>query len=357
MGLFLFVAAFATDQLVNFIINPHLHSSKYLPYHTRMTELYQHLQNYFEGLKATGEKPLLVVCGPTASGKTALSLKLAEDFNGEIISADSAQVYRKMDIGTDKVTVDERARIKHHLIDIRDPDQAFTMADFKREATRAIQEIHLKGKVPILCGGTGLYISSVVDNYDLPIAPPDPKIRKELEEIYAKGEGERENGGRDKLYQMLFEKDPASASKIHPNNVRYVMRAIETIEVTQKPLNRGKAKPMFNVFKMAVDWPREVLYERVNKRVDEQIEKGLLNELKTLLVEGYAEELQAFSALGYKEYFPYLRGEKPLNDCKEELKQNTRNFAKRQLTWFRKEQDIYWIPPEEFITLTHAPTI
>ncbi len=310
-----------------------------------MTDLTHHLKLFFKGIKETGEVPLLVVCGPTASGKTALSLKIAEDFNGEIISADSAQVYRKLDIGSDKVSVAERQRVKHHLIDIRNPDQPFTMADFKREATHAIQEILHKGKVPILCGGTGLYISSIVDNYDLPIAPPDPKIREELEREY-------EKGGKERLYQMLIELDPVSASKIHPNNVRYVARALEIVLVTKKPKTSEKGKRIYNVFKMAVDWPREVLYERVNKRVDIQIEKGLLNELKTLITEGYDEHLQAFSALGYKEYFPYLRGEKPLEECKEELKQNTRNFAKRQLTWFRKEEDIYWISPEEFTELT-----
>ena len=310
-----------------------------------MTDLYHHLTLFLQEVKKTGEKPLLVICGPTASGKTALSLRIAEDFNGEIISADSAQVYRKMDIGSDKVTVAERKKIKHHLIDVRDINQVFTMADFKREATHAIEEILHKGKVPIICGGTGLYISSVVENYDLPVAPPNQKIRDELEREFQKGGGEA-------LYDMLLNLDPVSASKIHPNNVRYVARALEIVLQTKKPIERGKAERLYNVFKMAVDWPREVLYDRVNKRADDQIQRGLLNELKTLLTEGYSENAQAFSALGYKEYFPYLRGEKSLEDCKEELQMNTRNFAKRQLTWFRKEEDIYWISPEEFYELT-----
>ncbi|MFA6023757.1 MAG: tRNA (adenosine(37)-N6)-dimethylallyltransferase MiaA [Candidatus Gracilibacteria bacterium] len=312
-----------------------------------MTDLYHHLTLFLRELKKTGEKPLVVICGPTASGKTALSLRIAEDFNGEIISADSAQVYKKMDIGTDKVTPVERQKIKHHLIDVRDINQPFTMADFKREATHAIGEILLKGKLPIICGGTGLYISSVVDNYDLPIAPPDLKIREELEKEYQKK-------GADGLYNMLLDLDPVSASKIHPNNVRFVARALEVVLQTKKPRAQEKAPRLYNVFKMAVDWPREVLYERINKRVDEQIEKGLLNELKTLLSEGYDPKSRAFAALGYKEYFPYLLGEKSLEDCKEELKMNTRNFAKRQLTWFRKEEDIYWISPEEFYEVTHA---
>lgn len=318
-----------------------------------MTDLYHHLTLFLQEVKKTGEKPLLVICGPTASGKTALSLKIAEDFNGEIISADSAQVYRKMDIGSDKVTVAERQKIKHHLVDVRDINQVFTMADFKREATHAIGEILHKGKVPIICGGTGLYISSVVDNYDLPVAPPNQKIRDELEAEFQKHGGEG-------LYDMLLNLDPVSASKIHPNNVRYVARALEIVLQTKKPIERGKAERLYNVFKMAVDWPREVLYERINKRADDQIQRGLLNELKTLLAEGYSENAQAFSALGYKEYFPYLRGEKSLEDCKEELQMNTRNFAKRQLTWFRKEEDIYWISPEEFYELTtkaHVPQV
>lgn len=310
-----------------------------------MTDLYHHLTLFLKEVKKTREKPLLVVCGPTASGKTALSLRLAEDFNGEIVSADSAQVYRKMDIGSEKVSVSDKKRITHHLIDIRDIDQPFTVADFKREATQAIQEILHRGKLPILCGGTGLYISSVVENYDLPLAPPNPKIREELEKEFKKVGGEG-------LYNMLLELDPVSASKIHPNNVRYVARALEIIMQTQKPLEPRKGKPLYNVFKIAVDWPREILYERIHRRVVEQIDRGLLNELKTLLTEGYSENTQAFSALGYKEYFPYLRGEKSLEDCKEELKKNTRNFAKRQLTWFRKEEDIFWITPEEFLELT-----
>lgn len=310
-----------------------------------MTDLYHHLTLFFRELKKNGEKPLLLVCGPTASGKTALSLKLAEDFNGEIISADSAQVYRKMDVGTDKVSVADRKRIKHHLIDVRDPDQSYTMADFKREATWAIKDIQRRGKLPILCGGTGLYINAVVDDYDLPAAPPNPEIREELQREY-------EQKGKDHLYQMLMELDPATASKIHPNNVRYVARALEIILQTKEPLQRSKGNSPYNVFKMAIQWDREILYERINQRVDEQIEEGLLNEIKTLLSEGYSENLQAMSALGYKEYFPYFHGEKTLEACKEQLKQNTRNFAKRQLTWFRKEEDIYWIEPKEYEQLT-----
>lgn len=308
-----------------------------------MTDLYHHILLLLKECKKNNQKPLLVVCGPTASGKTALSIKLAQDFNGEIVSADSCQVYRKMDIGTDKVGIDIRKKIKHHLIDIRDPDQQYTMSDFKREATHAINDILMRGKLPIVCGGTGLYISSVVENYDLPLAPPNSKIREELQKEY-------EKGGNLHLYNMLVELDPATAAKIHPNNVRYVARALEVVMQTG-PREPRKAKPIYQVFKMAIDWPREVLYDRINKRVDDQIDLRLLNEIKTLLLEGYDENLQSMQALGYKEYFAYISGQRPLQDCKEELKQNSRNFAKRQLTWFRRDEEIYWITPEDFTEL------
>jgi tRNA dimethylallyltransferase len=313
-----------------------------------MNDLYHHLTLFLREVKKKNEKALIVICGPTASGKTALSLKIAKDFNGEIISADSAQVYKKMNIGTDKVTVNERKQVKHHLIDIRNPDQSFTMADFKREATWSIEDIIRRGKTPIVCGGTGLYINSVIQNYELPAAPPNQEIRDELQKEY-------EKGGKEKLYKMLLDLDPASAAKIHPNNVRYLARALEIVLQTKKPKPTSKGDPQYHVFKIAISWDREVLYERINNRIDEQIEEGLLNEIKSLQTEGYGEELQSMSALGYKEYFPYLKGEMALEECKEKLKQNTRNFAKRQFTWFRKEEDLYWIEPEEFFTLT-APS-
>lgn len=311
----------------------------------QITPLYHHLTLFLKETLKQGEKPLIVICGPTASGKTALSLKLAQDFNGEIISADSRQIYRKMDIGTDKVGVKERQKIKHHLIDIRNPDQVFTMADFKREGESAIQDILRRGKLPIICGGTGLYINAITENYDLAKAPPNQKIRDELEVEYKKG-------GAEHLYKMLMDLDPASAARIHPNNVRYVGRALEVVLQTKKPMESRRGKTHFKIFKVGVERPRELLYEGINKRVDEQIEKGLLNEIKSLLSEGYSENLPSMSGLGYKEYFPYLKGEKPLEDCKEELKQNSRNFAKRQLTWFRKDDEIFWITPEEFQAIT-----
>ena len=306
-----------------------------------MNDLFQHVKLFLEEVNKKGEKPLIIVGGPTASGKTSLSLKIAEAFDGEIISADSAQVYRKMNIGTEKVTVAERKRVKHHLIDIRNPDQTFTMAEFKREATRAINDIHRRKKVPILCGGTGLYLSSIAENYQIPSAPPNQEIRDKIQAEY-------EKSGKEALYEKLKNLDPVAAAKIHPNNIRYLARALEIIMSTDKAIERRKSEPIYNVFKIGIEWKREILYERINNRVDEQIEEGLLNEIKSLLAEGYTENLQSLTALGYKEYFPYLSGEKTLEECKVKLKQNTRNFAKRQLTWFRKEKDYYWLQPEEF---------
>lgn len=309
-----------------------------------VTTLLDQISEFLEEAKTRQKSPLLVVCGPTASGKTALSLILAERFSGEIISADSAQVYRGMDIGSEKVGLLDRQRIPHHLIDVCEPDERFTMADFKRQAEKAISEILSHGKLPIICGGTGLYIRSVTDNYELPQAAPNEELRAQIDAYY-------QEHGEEGLHQWLAELDPDAAQRIHPNNVRYVARALEILLQTETPLASRKGESPYHVFKVAIAWPREVLYSRINSRVDEQIERGLLNELKTLLLK-YSAHLPAFSALGYKELFPYLQGERPLLDCLDELRQNTRNFAKRQLTWFSKEKDIHWISPEEFVHLT-----
>jgi tRNA dimethylallyltransferase len=291
---------------------------------------------FLEESSTLGEKAVLVVCGPTASGKTALSLELAEAFNGEIISADSAQVYRGMDIGTAKVTAEEQARAPHHLIDVRNPDESFTMADFRREGTAAIEDILARGKLPILCGGTGLYLDSIVDNYQMPVAPPIPELRAKLEE-------EALQFGVEFVHEKLAALDPEKARLIHPNNLRYVVRAIEVFEHTKGLVVGGKGKPAYRVFKIGIDWPREVLYDRINRRVEVQIQEGLLTEIKGLLDRGFLPELQSMQALGYKELVPYVLGEKPLSECLDTLKQSTRNYAKRQLTWFRKDKDINWI--------------
>ncbi len=303
-----------------------------------MSDLLTQLESF---LKEPKEKPpLIIVLGPTASGKTSLSVKLAQKFNGEILSSDSRQIYRYMDIGTDKISQKEMQGIKHYMLDVCDPDRTYTMADFQREATHSIKEILNKGKIPFLVGGTGLYINAIADNYQLDNAPPDPALRTELEQ-------ELEEKGAEALHEMLKELDPLSASKIHPNNHHYLIRALEINLKTKQPKSNRRGEPPYETFKIGIDWDREELYEKINSRVDEQIDRGILNEIKTLLAKGYSRNLPAMTGLGYKEFFPYLDGEATLEECLEQLKQNTRNYAKRQMTWFRRDDEIYWITPKE----------
>ena len=284
--------------------------------------------------------PLIIILGPTASGKTGLSVNLAKRFDGEIISADSRQIYRRMDVGTDKISHKEMQGVKHYMLDVCDPDRVYTMADYVREATFSIKDILKKGKIPFIVGGTGLYINAIADNYELDNAPPDMHLRKELEQ-------ELEAKGAEALHKMLSELDPLAASKIHPNNHRYLIRALEINLKTNKPKGNRRGEPPYETFKIGIERDRDALYERINARVDEQIDRGILNEIKTLLAEGYDRNLPAMTGLGYKEFFPYLDGESSLDKCLEELKQNTRNYAKRQMTWFRRDDEIYWITPEE----------
>jgi len=296
----------------------------------------QIVEKFLESTKTTNKPPLIVICGPTASGKTALSLNLADKYNGEIISADSRQIYRYMDIGTDKATKDVTSKIPHHLIDIKNPNENYTVADFKKDAEIAIQKILSKGKIPFLVGGTGLYIGAVVENYELNSAKPDKDIREELER-------ELEEKGAEELHHLLEELDPEAASKIHPNNHRYLIRALEINLSTNQPKQNKKGERKYNVLKLAINWDRDLLYERINQRVEEQTDTGLLNEIKTLLNQGYTRNLPSMSGIGYKEFFPFLDGEISFDQAKEQLKQNTRNYAKRQLTWFQRDTEINWL--------------
>lgn len=282
---------------------------------------------------ASSNAPLIAIIGPTASGKTALSIEIAKKFNGEVISADSRQVYKYMDIGTEKVTKSEMAGIPHHLLDIVEPSKEFTLSDYKRLALKTIKEIQSRGKVPILCGGTGLYLNAIIENYQMPAVPPQYDIRQKLTQYY-------EENGAEALHALLKEKDPAAAEKIHPNNVRYVIRALEINIITSKGMTYKKGDQMFDVLTIGIDWDRDVLYDRINRRVDEQLSRGLLNEVKTLLMRGYNENLPSMSSLGYKELIDYLRGDTTFEEAIENFKKNTRNYAKRQLTWFRRYQDV-----------------
>lgn len=298
------------------------------------------IKKFLQKTQEEGKPPLIVILGPTASGKTDLSLKLAAKFKSEIVSADSRQVYRGMDLGTDKVPPKIRKKIPHHLIDLLNPDQPFTLGIFKKKALAAIHDILKRGKIPFLVGGTGLYLRSLTQNYQIPALPPNPKLRARLEK-------EAQKKGTEFLHQKLKKLDPKTAAKIHPRNLRYLIRALEIILTTQKTKKERRGKPLFAVFSIGIKWPREVLYERIEKRVDEQVKNGLLEETKRLLAQGYSEKLPSMSSLGYRELARYLKGELTWEEAVLLIKKNTRHYARRQITWFRKDRDTYWVSGEK----------
>jgi tRNA dimethylallyltransferase len=308
--------------------------------HPTSMQIFDQVRQFLGESAELNKKPLIAILGPTASGKTALSIKIAKEFNGEIISADSRQVYRYMDIGTDKIPVSMQEGVKHYLLDIISPDEEFTVADFKRMSLKIISEIHARQNIPILCGGTGLYIDAVTENFQIPQIPPQYDIRQQLAQYY-------EQHGANALHNLLKEKDPEAAANIHPNNVRYVIRALEINMVGGTIKKDRKGERMFHLLKIGIEWPRELLYDRINRRVDMQMERGLLNEVKTLLMKGYHEKLPAMSSLGYLDLVKHIKGDKSLADAAEDIKRNTRNYAKRQMTWFRRYGDIIWVKGEE----------
>lgn len=300
--------------------------------------LKKHIANFLKKCRGNSKKPLIVLLGPTASGKTALSLKIAQEFNCEIISADSRQVYKYMDVGTDKISTEKRQGIPHYLIDVADPSQRFTVADFKRLAEEKIEEILGRGKIPFIVGGTGLYIDVLTKNFSLP--PENKKLRAQLEK-------ELEKYGKDFLHEKLKKLDPKNAEKIHPNNARYVIRAIEIFMATKSPKNDKRAESKYEVLQFGLNWPKEKLFERIEMRVDEQLKRGLIEETKRLLQMGYDKTLPSMSSLGYKEIIKYLDGELTLPEVVELLKKNTRNYAKRQITWFKRDKNIIWLDAQE----------
>ncbi len=289
---------------------------------------------------------VVVIVGPTASGKTAVSIELAKKINGEIISADSMQIYKYMDIGTAKPTLDEMQGIKHYMLDVVMPDETFNVAKYKSMAESAIEEILKKGKVPIIVGGTGLYVNTLVDGIEFADVPGDEEYRNELIE-----KGYRE--GAMSIYKELEKVDSESAKKIDPNNIRRVARALEIYKVTGKTKtqldieSRKEVKYDYRLFGM--EWDRETLYNRIDLRVDKMIEAGLIDEVRNV-TEKFKISNTAVQGLGYKEVIEFLNGNISYEEMIEKLKLETRHYAKRQLTWFRRDKRIKWIKPDENAT-------
>lgn len=282
---------------------------------------------------------VVVICGPTASGKTALSVELAKELDAEIISADSMQIYKGMDIATAKPSISERDGIPHHLMDFLDPCEAFSVADYVRLAREKISDIAVRGRLPMIVGGTGLYISSLINNIQFEESECDYAYREQLRQLAA----EKGNGY---LMDMLKEIDPETAASLHENNQSRVIRALEVYKITGKTMSQtqreSRAEPSpYEPCMIALDYDRSQLYDRINKRVDIMLEEGLLEEARAF----YSREdyPTAAQAIGYKELLPYLKGSEELDTCVERLKQETRKYAKRQLTWFRKDERIHWI--------------
>ena len=288
---------------------------------------------------------ILVLAGPTAVGKTALSIELAKKLNGEIISTDSMQIYKYMDIGSAKITTEEMDGIKHHMIDVTTPDKPFSVVDFKNMAQPIIDDLLSKDKLPILTGGTGLYINALTCNMNFTDATNDEAYRLELEEL-AKEHGDIY------IHNMLKDIDPVSYESIHPNNRKRVIRALEVYKVTNKPFSSFNAgedfyKSKYDVHYYVLNMDREKLYQRINKRVDIMFEKGLLNECIKLKENGYNSLMQAMQGLGYKEVLMYLENSISLEEATEMIKQGSRNYAKRQLTWFRKDPRAIFLNKDE----------
>lgn len=293
------------------------------------------------------KKPLIILTGPTAVGKTALSIRLAKAVNGEIISADSMQVYKGMDIGSAKIMPEEMDGIKHHLIDVLEPSEEFNIVKFQELSKIAMDEIYVKGKIPIIAGGTGFYIQSVLYDIDFEENDNNKEYRTYLEKMAA------EDGGIHTLYAMLKEKDPKSAKIIHENNVKRVIRALEFFEETGTPISehnqeqREKESP-YNFCYFVLNDDRDKLYQNIEKRVDIMLENGLVEEVKKLHEKGCTSDMVSMQGLGYKEILDYLNGEISLERAIYLIKRDTRHFAKRQLTWFRREKTVTWVDKQEF---------
>lgn len=289
---------------------------------------------------------VVVIAGPTASGKSGLAVELAKKISGEIISADSVQVYKYMDIGSAKVTEEEMQGIKHYLVDEFYPNEDFNVSVFVDKGIEYINEILSKGKVPIIVGGSGLYVDALIyDSYDFEEENSDKSYREYLENL-------AKEKGKQYVYDMLVEADKESADEIHPNNLKRVIRALEIYKKTGKKKSDRKERKKEYRFKdtyyFCLNDNREKLYEKIDKRVDEMISLGLVDEVKSLLDMGYDESLNSMRALGYKEIVSFLKGDISLEEAIYIIKRDTRHFAKRQLTWFRRNEDVIWLSKEDY---------
>lgn len=292
------------------------------------------------------KKPLVVLTGPTAVGKTKLSISLAKALNGEIISADSMQVYKYMDIGSAKITEKEMDGVPHHLIDVLSPFEEFHIVRFQELAKKAMEDIYNRGKTPVFVGGTGFYIQAITKDIDFTEGEEDKQYREELSRLAAEK-------GNEFLHEMLREVDKKSAEEIHANNVKRVIRALEFYKENGFPISQHNEEQKqnetpYNLAYFVLNAPRDLLYERIDRRVDEMMENGLVKEVQKLKDMGCRREMTSMQGLGYKEILSFLDGEIPLDKAVRILKRDTRHFAKRQLTWFRRESNVVWVDKDKF---------
>lgn len=290
---------------------------------------------------------LIIIGGPTAVGKTSISISIAKKLETEIISADSMQIYKHMDIGSAKISKEEMCGVQHHMIDIVEPWENFSAAEFKVLAERHIRKINQMGKIPLIVGGTGLYIDSIICNYNFTDANKDEKYREELEKL-------AESHGNEFVFEILKSVDQAAAAKLHANNLKRVIRALEVFKLTGKPFSEytledtEKFDVPYDIYYYVLNMNRSVLYERINQRVDIMLEKGLIEEVNKLKALGCNANMQSMKGIGYKELLYYLDGVLTLEEAIDSIKQGSRNYAKRQLTWFKKDPRVKWINREDF---------
>jgi len=299
-----------------------------------------------KGRSAMDKEVLIVIVGPTAVGKTDIAIALAKILGGEIISADSMQIYKYMDIGTAKPSIQEREGIPHYMVDIVTPDQEFSVAQFQQQAKEVIQEVSQRGKLPIVAGGTGLYVNSLIYPMDFTEAGEDQDFRENMRALALEK-------GNEYLYRKLCEIDPATAQRLHHNDIRRIIRALEVYHLTGKPMsyynqNLENDDEPYNSIIIGLTMDRSNLYNRINRRVDIMLKKGLVEEVKRLLEMGYDKNLTSMQGLGYKEIVAYLEGKRTLIESTEILKRDTRRFAKRQFTWFKRIENIHWVDRDNF---------